>query len=157
MRQRQSRRVKNQAKKACEGRVAAYLHALEKKNATKLRRSLRLAVNRVVAPYRVILFGEQVFFLEDVNAKAPPPEDDRMRGNGSADGENSANVKTYDDESTTSNNSPAVGSTRSELVSKDDDNNEDGISTDSSREFAFFASWLYPYPVGCPSTDSDQE
>ena len=114
-------------------------------------------VNHVVMPSKVILFREKGFFLDEVAATGPPPEDYRIRGNRSIDDKNSANIEKNDDKTTTSNNTMALGSTWSESSSKDNGNEEDGISTDSSRDFAFFACWLYPYPVGCPSTDSDQE
>ena len=75
MRQRQSRRLQNQVKKAREERIAAYLRRVDAKNTTKPRHSLRLLIKREVAPYRVILFGEKDFWLDDPEGTGLPPPD----------------------------------------------------------------------------------
>ena len=75
MQQRQSRRLQNQAKKAREERIAAYLREIDAKNATRPRHSLRLLIKREVAPYRVILFGEKDFWLDNPEGTGLPPPD----------------------------------------------------------------------------------
>ena len=86
MQQRQSRRLQNQAKKARDERIAAYLRRVDAKNATKPRRSLRLLIKREVAPYRVILFGEKDFWLDNPEGTGlPPPDKYRIVCNDSTD------------------------------------------------------------------------
>ncbi len=75
MRQRQSRRLQNQAKKAREERIAAYFRRVDTQNATRPRRSLRLLIKREITPYRVILFGEKDFWLDDPEGTGLPPPD----------------------------------------------------------------------------------
>ena len=75
MRQRQSRRLQNQAKNACKERIAAYLREIDAKNATRPRRSLRLLIKREIAPYQVILFGEKDFWLDDQEGTGLPLPD----------------------------------------------------------------------------------
>ena len=125
MRQRQSRRVKTRAIKAREGRVAAYLRALDNKNARKPRRSLRITLNWEVAPSQVILFGEKGFFLDDVAARGPPQVDYRIRGNDSTDEEDNSTVKKNGVESISSNKATTLGGTRAESSSNRDTDNED--------------------------------
>ena len=96
MRQRQSRRLKNQAKKARERRVATFLRYLEKRNARRgtPRRSLRIALQRDGAPPRVILFGEEGFFADNEAGIGPPKEADyRIREIESDDEEDISTAK----------------------------------------------------------------
>ena len=100
MRQRQSRQFQNQAKKAREERIAAYLRRVNAKNATKPRRSLRLLIKREVAPYRVILFGEKDFWLDDLEGTGLPlPDGYRIVCDDSTDDGDS--ISTGEEDSTT--------------------------------------------------------
>ena len=78
MLQRQSRRLKNQEKKARERRISTFLPYLKKRNARnpRPRCSLRIALQREGAPQRVILFGEPGFFVDDEAGLGPPKEAD---------------------------------------------------------------------------------
>ena len=100
----------------------AYLHKLDARNATKPRRSLRLLIQREVAPYQVILFGEEGFWLDDQDDTGlPPPDgyrivcDDSIHSKGSAnankDEEDTATVETASDITTASNNTQASDDT----------------------------------------------
>lgn len=79
MRRRQSRRLQNQAKRARIQRMAEYLRDIDARNATEPRRSLRLIIQRTVAPYPVILFGEDDFWPDDpAEIRLLPPEGFRI-------------------------------------------------------------------------------
>ncbi len=70
MQRRQSRRLRNTAKKARARRIANYLRALDEQNAGKPRCSLRLEVqhNNANGPiYEVILVGEAGFWQDEKN------------------------------------------------------------------------------------------
>ena len=100
MRRRQSRRLQNQAKKARIQRMAKYLRDVDARNATKTRRSLRLLIQRTIAPYPVILFGEEDFWPDDpAEIRLLPPEGFRIVCNDSidTDDEDNSTITTEED------------------------------------------------------------
>jgi hypothetical protein len=168
MRQRQSRRLQNQEKKARERRVATFLRYLDKRNARRgtPRRSLRIALKWDGAPPRVILFGEEGFFADDEAGRGPPKEADyRIREIDSDDNEDISTVgeqsgtSTSLHEATSSDRSSSLSSSASTRYQDSDEGviSIDSSTTDSTKIQELRACWEYPYFVGCPSTDSDSD
>ena len=113
MRQRQSRRLQNQVKKAHEERIAAYLRRVDAQHATRPHCSLRLLIKREVAPYRVILFGEKNFWLDDPEGTGlPPPDGYRIVCNNStSDGDS---ISTGEEDSITEETASDISSTHTQ-------------------------------------------
>ena len=100
MRQRQSLRLRNQAKKARIQRMAKYLRDIDARNATKPRQSLRLLIKITVAPYPVILFGEEDFWPDDpAEERLLPPDGFRIicDDSGETDEDDTSTLTTEDD------------------------------------------------------------
>ena len=166
MRQRQSRRVKNQAKRLARGALPQSCGTSIKRNARRgtPRRSLRIALQRDGAPPRVILFGEEGFVADDEAGRGPPKEADyRIRKIDSDDNEDISTVGEQSGTSTSlheATSSDRSSSSSSSVSARYQDSDKgvisiDSSTTDSTRIQELRARWEYPYFVGCPSTDSD--
>jgi hypothetical protein len=147
MRQRQSRRLKNQAKAAREGRIATFLQYLEKRKARnpRPRRSLRIALQREGAPQRVILFGEPGFFLDDEAGVGPPKEADYRIEDIETDLDEESSTDESRGESISVDKESASDITFASELSYDQANDEATTSSESTttRVRELRAQWLF--------------